>query len=147
MKLVIQVVKEANVKVDNDPVAEIYRGMLVFVCFEKESDKEYLKYFTERLPELKIFPISEEGEIKIKASLRQIDGEILVVPEFTLSASFDEVKPTFHKALPFKQAKIYYDEFIKELKKVYPKVKIGIFGAIMEISLINDGPITFILEK
>lgn len=155
MKLVIQVVKSAEIRVvrhsdaevseGKETVAEIGKGMLVFVCFEREEDKKHFKYFSEKLPELKIF--KKATEYRIDQSLREIDGEILVVSQFTLSAILEGTKPTFHKALPSKQAKVYFEEFIEELKKVYPKTKSGVFGAQMEVELINDGPITFILEK
>ena len=144
MKAVIQVVREASVTVENKVIARIGKGMLVFVCFDKFEDQGQVDTFAQRLCQIRVF---DNREGKIDRSVIDLGAEILIVSQFTLAARLEGNTFSFFKALPYNEAKIVYDEFMKVLRGQYNKVQEGIFGAEMQVALVNDGPVTFLLEK
>jgi len=148
MKIVIQRVRKSYVKVNDQIVSEIGKGLNILVGFSNE-DKEgnvlnKLNKAVEKIINLRIF---EDSNGKMNLSVMDVDGEILVVSQFTLYGDvLKGRRPSFDRSLNKEEAKKLYDEFVKLLKENYPKVKEGIFSAKMEVGIINDGPVTFILE-
>ena len=145
MKLVIQNVLNANVKCDGKLISEINRGFLILVSFTQSDTLEIIKKIALKVSKLRVF-MDETG--KTNKSLKDIDGEILSVSQFTLYGSVkDGNRPSFTKCLNFDKAKEYYLLFNEELRNVGFKVKEGIFGEDMKISLVNDGPFTLIIDS
>ena len=144
MKLVIQRVKESSVTIDNKLYSKIGKGILVLLGVEKGDTIEQAKWLSEKLLKLRIF---EDEDTKMNLSIQDIKGEILVVSQFTLAGNCKKgTRPSFDNAeLPDKANKLY-EEFCEVLSESVP-VKTGVFGAMMDVALINDGPVTFILEK
>lgn len=146
MRLVIQRVKEAAVKVDDDIVGAIENGLLVFLGFHKNDQKESIDYLIKKLLALRIFA---DEERHMNRSIQDVAGQILLVSQFTLYADCHKGnRPSFDEAMEPKEAEQFYEEFVKKLEDVYPeKIQTGIFGAHMKVSLINDGPVTIILDS
>lgn len=144
MRILIQRVKKAKVDVENKTVGEINSGLLVFLGIKKEDDLESAIYLKHKLVNLRIF--SDEND-KMNLSIKDVKGEILVVSQFTLYGDCSKGRrPSFDETEDPILAKKLYEEFIDLLKKDIP-VKTGIFGAKMEVFLINDGPLTFLIES
>ncbi|MBO8427644.1 MAG: D-tyrosyl-tRNA(Tyr) deacylase [Firmicutes bacterium] len=145
MKLVIQNVLNANVKCDGKLISEINRGFLILVSFTQSDTLEIIKKIALKVSKLRVF-MDETG--KTNKSLKDIDGEILSVSQFTLYGSVkDGNRPSFTMCLNFDKAKEYYLLFNEELRNLGFKVKEGIFGEDMKISLVNDGPFTLIIDS
>jgi len=145
MRLIIQRVKEANVTIENRVHAEIGMGMVVLfgVC-KSDSIKECAR-LAERLVNLRVFSDSED---KMNLSLNDINGSLLIVSQFTLYADCSKGRrPSFTEAAPPEMANGIYEQFLKDVRGYWPKTQSGVFGAKMEIHLVNDGPLTFILES
>lgn len=144
MKLVIQRVKEAAVCVNNQIEAQIGCGLLILVGVGKHDAEENAIRLAEKALNLRIF---DDGSGKMGVSIREAQGEILAVSEITLYGDFSKGhRPSFDPAAPPERAKALFEKLIKELKKGGLNVKTGVFGARMDVQLINDGPVTFILE-
>lgn len=142
MKVVIQRVKEASVLVDNNLISSIKRGVLIFIGINLNDTIEDSQYIIKKILNLRIF---ENKEKIMDKSVKDLDLEILLVSQFTLCADLRKGnRPSFDKAMPPKEAKIFYDNFVKDFKKNYSKVKEGVFGAYMQVNLINYGPVTII---
>jgi D-aminoacyl-tRNA deacylase len=144
MRLVIQRIKEAFVKVDDKIVGQIKQGALVLFGCHKNDTESSVKYLADKLIHLRMF--SDEN-YKMNLSLLDIQGEVLVISQFTLYASTQGRRPSFTDALDPLLAENFYQKFIADLKKNIKKVDTGIFGAKMEVSLINDGPVTLIIDS
>lgn len=145
MKLIIQRVSHASVKVDNDIVGKIGQGFLVLLGVGPEDTKETADYLVQKLIKLRVF---EDENGKMNLSLKDIDGELLIVSQFTLYADCTGGnRPSFINAAKPEKANELYEYFIKECKKENVNVEHGIFAADMKIELLNDGPVTIILEK
>ena len=145
MKVVIQNVKEASCEVNQKIVGSISRGFCLFVGFTNGDNKEIVEKMSHKLLSLRLFD-DENG--KTNLSLKDINGEILSISQFTLYASVKEGRrPSFVNALHPKEASELYDYFNHCLLKEGYKVETGIFGAMMDIHLINDGPFTTILDS
>ncbi len=145
MKIVLQRVKEALVKVEEKTVGEIKKGVVLLVGIEKGDAEKDAKYLADKIVYFRIFP-DKEG--KMNLSLLDVDGEILAVSQFTLAASVRKGRrPSFDKAENPEKAEKLFNYFVEELKNKNLKVETGIFGAMMEVFLINDGPVTYILES
>ena len=145
MKAVIQRVKKASVEIDNQLFSQIGQGILVLLGIEKSDTEEQAKFLANKIVDLRIF--EDEAE-KMNLSLLDIKGEILVVSQFTLAGDCAKGKrPSFDNAARPETAIPLYEKFIEYLKERALPVKTGKFGAMMDISLINDGPVTFILSK
>ncbi len=144
MRIVLQRVKEAQVIIDNQFYAEIARGLLLLVCIEKSDTEKEVNYLAEKVVNLRVF--ADEHE-KMNLSVQEVGGEILSVSQFTLAADVGRGRrPDFFNAASPGQAIPLYERFNSLLRR-FVAVKEGRFGALMQIKLINDGPVTLFLEK
>ena len=145
MKLVIQRVKNASVTVENKIVGKIEKGFLVLLGVGPEDTNEEADYLVQKLIKLRVF---EDNKGKMNLSLKDISGELLIVSQFTLYADCSKGnRPSFTNAAEPQKANELYEYFIQQCKKENIKVEHGIFGADMKVELLNDGPVTIILEK
>lgn len=146
MKVVLQRVCEAGVTVDGDVVGQIGRGILVLFGAEKGDSEAKLDYQIKKLLSLRVFP-DEAG--KMNRSVSDIGGELLIVSQFTLAGDCRKgTRPSFDQALPPGEAEALYSRYIEGLRAESGlRVETGCFGAMMQVSLVNDGPVTFILEN
>lgn len=145
MKLLIQRVKRASVKINEEKSGEIDKGLLVFIGITHGDTFEKADYLVNKLFNLRIF---EDNNNKMNCSLKDISGELLLVSQFTLYADTTSGnRPSFINAAKPEFAKEVYEYFIEKCKEIGIKVKTGEFGADMKVELINDGPVTIMLEK
>jgi D-tyrosyl-tRNA(Tyr) deacylase len=145
MRCVVQRVSKASVKVDGNPVSSIGKGILVLAAAAKGDGHDQVKWMAKKLPGLRIFP-DERG--KMNLSLEQIEGEALVVSQFTLYGDCSKGKrPSYGGAAPPDEAEALYEELIVLIRQRGIKVSSGKFRAMMEVELINDGPVTLILDS
>ncbi len=145
MRAVIQRVKSAEVLVDGRVSGRIGKGLLVFVGVGRGDDERDLSYLTSKIPELRIF---EDESEKFNLSLKEIGGEMLVVSQFTLYGDCRKGRrPSFTEAEDPTLARDLYERFILRLREQNISVQSGEFQARMEVRLINDGPVTLILES
>jgi len=145
MKAIIQRVKNARVEIENKTVGEIGKGTLVFLGVKTGDTEKDVQFLVEKILNLRIFSDKED---KMNLSLLDIAGEILIVSQFTLYGDCKKGRrPSFTDAALPETAERLYEDFIKEVKKSGLKTETGKFGAMMQIELVNDGPVTFILES
>ena len=145
MKLVVQRVKQASVKVDEDIVGKIDKGYLVLIGITHTDTKEIAEYLVKKLCNLRIF---EDEQGKMNLSLKDVGGKLLIVSQFTLYANCESGnRPSFTDAAKPDIANELYEYFCNKCKENQIEVQKGIFGADMKVSLINDGPVTIILER
>lgn len=146
MKLVVQRVKNANVVVENKTIGEISQGFMVLLGVAPTDTKEIADFLVQKLVRLRVF---EDENEKMNLSIQDIDGELLVVSQFTLYANCNHGnRPSFTEAAKPDLANELYEYFVEQCKKEnIKKVATGEFGADMQVSLQNDGPVTIILEK
>lgn len=146
MKLVIQRVSQASVTTDSKIVAEIQKGLLVLVGIEDSDNQEDIIWLTSKTINLRIF--ADENEV-MNLSVIDIKGEIIVVSQFTLHASTKKGnRPSYIKASKPEIAIPLYESFVKQIEtELGKKVQTGIFGADMKVSLINDGPVTIVIDS
>lgn len=145
MRLVIQRVKRASVTVDGAEISKIDKGLLVFFGAGEGDTEEYAKRFADKLLKLRIF---EDAEGKTNLSIDDVEGEILVVSQFTLYADCRKGnRPSFVKAAAPKLAEELYEYFKRQLKEQYGRVESGEFGADMKVELLNDGPFTILFDS
>lgn len=145
MKLVIQRVKNAKVDVDRKTVGKIGKGFLVLIGITHTDTKQIADYLVKKLCNLRIF---EDENEKMNLSLKDVGGELLIVSQFTLYADCTEGnRPSFVNAAKPDMANELYEYFCEECKNNGFNVQKGIFGADMKVSLLNDGPVTIIMEK
>lgn len=145
MRIVIQRVKKAQVKVQDKVVGKIDKGALVLFGVKKDDDISKVPYLCQKLVNLRMF--SDENH-KMNLSLKDIDGEVLIVSQFTLYADCTQGRrPSFTEAAVPQEAEAFYEKYILEVKKYISKVETGVFGAMMQVELINDGPVTFLIES
>ena len=144
MRIVIQRVKRASVSVEEKVVGSIQKGFLVLIGVGQGDDEATADKYMKKLLGLRIF---EDENGKTNCSLKDVDGELLLVSQFTLYASCRKgIRPSFTQAGDPKKAEELYEYIIKECNKEIDVVQTGIFGAHMEVALINDGPFTVVLE-
>ena len=144
MKIVLQRVSSASVKVDNEIVGSIDHGMLLLIGFSSSDAEESILPTLEKIVKLRIFS-DEEG--KMNKSVLDINGSALLVSQFTLYADTKKGnRPSFIEAARPEQAIPLYEFFIAEMKKRISKVETGIFGADMKVELVNDGPVTIVFD-
>jgi D-tyrosyl-tRNA(Tyr) deacylase len=137
----IQRVSEARVSIEGKIFSEIGPGLVIFVCIEKDDSMQSITSMVGKIINFKMLDVFKESK---PCSLKDANEEALVVSQFTLAAITNKGnKPSFHKSAKPEEAKLLYDEFMSLFERSYSKVKQGKFGAFMEISLINKGPITF----
>ena len=143
MKLVVQRVTSASVEVDGDIVGQIEDGLIVLVGFGQNDSEKEADYLARKLAKLRIFH-DEDG--RMNRSVIDIGGKLLLVPQFTLYAHTKKNRPSFHKALSPDRATELFDYFTEKCSE-YVDVETGEFGAFMKVNLLNNGPVTILLEK
>ncbi len=143
MKLVIQRVTEASVTVEHEVVGEIGKGYLVLLGVGEEDTEETARKLADKLVKLRIFS-DENG--KTNLSVRDVEGEVLVISQFTLYADCKKNRPSFCHAGNPELAEHLYEVFMEHLRPQVKRVAHGIFGAEMQVRLCNDGPFTVLLE-
>lgn len=143
MKLVIQRVLNASVSVDNKIIGKINKGLLIFLGIEQTDTEDMLEKYAQKLVKMRIF---EDENGKTNLSLKDINGELLIISQFTLCADCSHGnRPSFINAMQPDVANSMYQQFITLCKKEIPVVEHGEFGADMKVSLVNDGPFTISL--
>lgn len=146
MKVVVQRVSEASVTVEGQKTADIKKGLLVLVGIEDADTQEDIDWLTGKIIKMRIF--GDENDI-MNCSVQDVDGEIIVVSQFTLHASTKKGnRPSYIKASKPEFAIPMYENFVKALEKEFgKKVQTGIFGADMKVSILNDGPVTIVIDS
>ena len=145
MKLVIQRVKNAKVEVDGKVTGKIEQGFLVLLGVTHDDTKEKADYLVKKLCNLRVF---EDENGKMNLDIKKINGKLLIVSQFTLYANCkDGNRPSFIEAAKPEIANELYEYFCKKCQEKEIEVQTGIFGADMQVSLTNDGPVTIILEN
>lgn len=145
MRILVQRVKEASVKVDGKLTGKIDNGFLVLLGITHTDNKEVADYLVKKLCNLRVF---EDENEKMNLNIKDVNGKLLVVSQFTLYADTEKGnRPSFVKAAKPDMANELYEYFCEECKKQDIEVQKGIFGADMKVSLLNDGPVTVMLEK
>ncbi len=145
MRGVIQRVTEATVLVKGEPIAAIQTGLLVLLGIEKTDNEESCRKAANKIAGLRVF---EDEHGKMNRSVTDIGGEILLVSQFTLAGSIEKGRrPSFDNAMAPELARPLFEQVVALLRNFDIPVQTGVFQAYMEVSLVNDGPATFILEK
>ncbi|MBF0570086.1 MAG: D-tyrosyl-tRNA(Tyr) deacylase [Candidatus Omnitrophica bacterium] len=146
MKAVLQRVREAKVVVAGEIIGSIRKGVLIFLAVEKGDGREQAEAMAKKVSQFRMFPSLQGGRMDLAAF--EVDGEFLVVSQFTLAANCnDGNRPSFDPAAPPTEAEPLYNYFVELLKKGPCRVATGKFQAMMEVTLVNDGPVTFILQS
>ena len=143
MKLVVQRVTSASVEVDDEICGEIADGLMVLVGFGENDTTKEADYLARKLAKLRIF---EDENGRMNKSVMDISGKLLLVPQFTLYAHTKKNRPSFHKALAPDKATELFDYFTEKCSELV-SVETGEFGAFMKVKLLNNGPVTILLEK
>ncbi len=146
MKLVLQRVLSSSVSVGTEEISAIGRGYLLLVGIESDDDESVCKMLADKVAGLRVF---EDQKGKMNLSINDINGEILIVSNFTICADCRKGKrPSFSNAKNSAEAKVLYDKFCDQVQiNVLKEVKKGIFGADMKVKIINDGPVTIVLDS
>ena len=145
MKIILQRVTRASVAIKGERIAAISKGLLVLFGVEKHDDEEKVMFLAEKTLNLRVFP---DGKGKMNLSCMDICGEILVVSQFTLAGDCSKGRrPGFDNAAPPDVAQLLYQKFVQQISKSRLKIATGKFGVDMQVELINDGPVTFTLER
>jgi D-tyrosyl-tRNA(Tyr) deacylase len=145
MRVVIQRVKEAQVKVAGQTVGQIARGILIFLGVAREDSRMGADYLVKKIAELRIF---EDAQGKMNLSAGEVDAQFLVVSQFTLYGNCAKGRrPSFDQAADPVKGEELYNYFVQQLKAAGGEVQTGQFRAMMEVSLINNGPVTFIMDS
>ena len=144
MRLVVQKVKNASVTINNELYSSINKGYLVLFGAEKNDTKKQADWLANKISVLRCFP--DEND-KMNLSVKDVEGEMLIVSQFTLCADIKKgTRPSFDKAMPPKEANEMYEYFLEKVREQNIPVKTGVFGANMQVNLLNDGPVTFIIN-
>lgn len=145
MKIVIQRVSKAHVKVDGKIVGEIGKGLMLLTGIDENDEKQDADWLVQKILNLRIFGDEDD---KLNLSVKDISGEILCISQFTLIADYKKGnRPSFIKAAKPDKAVPLFDYFKEELAKSGLKTESGIFGADMKVSLVNDGPVTIVMDS
>lgn len=145
MKIILQRVKQAEVRVNKKIIGQIKRGMLIFAGIGKEDTSSDADYLAQKVAQLRMF---EDRGGKMNLSATEVGAELLVVSQFTLYGDCRKGRrPSFDKAADPQKGKELYDHFVNELRNRDLKVETGQFQAKMDVGLVNNGPVTFILES
>lgn len=145
MRVVLQRVARAEVRVDGERLGWIGRGYLLLVGFKSGDDEETLAWMVEKVRGLRLFP---DGQGKMNLPIDEVGGEILVVSQFTLYGDVRKGRrPSFVGAAEPEEAERLYDRFVERLREGTIPIATGSFGARMEVDLVNDGPVTLVIER
>lgn len=145
MRAVVQRVSRAAVRVDGEAVGEIGTGLLVLAGFGPDDGKEELAWMAEKLAGLRVFP---DGDGRMDRGLDEVGGSLLVVPQFTLYGDVSRGRrPSFTAAADPGTAEDLYDRFLELCRGTGVPVESGEFGAMMDVELVNDGPVTLVVER
>ena len=145
MKAVIQRVSSASVSVDNTQISSINNGFLILLGVQQGDDEKDLEYLVKKTAGMRIF---KDDKQHMNLSIQDVNGEALVVSQFTLCADTRRGRrPSFIHAAPPEMAEQIYQQFCEQLRSAGVPVQTGKFGAMMDVSLINDGPVTIILDS
>jgi D-tyrosyl-tRNA(Tyr) deacylase len=145
MKLVLQRVSQASVSVEEKIIGEIGAGLVVFLCIEKQDTQSIADKYAQKLPSLRIF---EDQQGKMNLSLTDVHGSVLLISQFTLAGDVEKGRrPSFDRAAPPDVALPLYEYFAQKLRESGVPVVTGVFQAMMKVSLVNNGPVTFILGE
>jgi D-aminoacyl-tRNA deacylase len=144
MRAVIQRVKKASISIDGTTIAEIGRGILALVAIARDDTRENLIWTARKILDTRIF---DDDEGKLNLSLQDVKGELLLVSQFTLFGDCRKGRrPSYIEAAPPAEAEKLYNEFVQIVREMKPDVKTGKFQAVMDVSLLNAGPVTIILD-
>ncbi len=144
MKAVVQRVGQSGVSVDGEQVSSIEKGLLILLGVQDGDTKKDADFLAEKIINLRIF---EDDNAKMNISLKDINGELMVVSQFTLLGDCRKGRrPSFVKAAPPQHANDLYEYFVKQAKKMGIKTQTGVFQAMMDVSLVNQGPVTLLLD-
>jgi D-aminoacyl-tRNA deacylase len=145
MIVCVQRCARASVRIDGQLVGSIDAGLVVLVGVEKGDDDERAETLADRLVDLRIF---EDDEGKMNRSARDVDADVLIVSQFTLTARLDRGRrPSFDHAAPPAEARALYEQLVERVRAAGLRTATGVFGARMEVELVNDGPVTFVIEQ
>ena len=145
MIAVLQRVKEASVWISGQEISNIRKGILLLIGIAKDDTEKDIEYIANKVINLRIFNDKNDN---LNLSLLDINGELLIVSQFTLLGDTRKGRrPSFSDAMPPVEAKIFYKKLIERFKKTKLVIKEGVFGAMMEVKLINDGPVTILVNS
>lgn len=146
MRVVLQRVSEASVSVDGSQVARIGRGYLVLAGFSRDDNDATLRWMARKVTTLRVF---EDGEGRMSQSLEAVDGRLLVVSQFTLYGNCNKgTRPSYDKSASAEDARELYGRFVAMVEEEAPgRVETGEFQARMKVALVNDGPVTIVIER
>ena len=148
MRAVVQRVTSASVSIDNHTVAQIGRGLLVFVGVERNDGPADVQYVAGKIRDVRVFEDPSEPGPRLNRSVRDVGGAVLVVPQFTLAADCRKGRrPSFDRAAPPDEARPLYEAVIHDLESNGLTVAAGRFQAMMAVSLVNEGPVTVLLDS
>ncbi len=143
MRALIQRVSSASVSVDGRVVGQIAKGLLVFIAVETHDNNQLIAKMASKIVDYRVF---SDGSDKMNLSVKDISGELLVVSQFTLAANTHKgLRPSFSSAAEPRLARVLYLDCVEQLKATSLKVETGQFAADMQVALVNDGPVTFML--
>ncbi|RKZ07281.1 D-tyrosyl-tRNA(Tyr) deacylase [bacterium] len=145
MRVVVQRVGEASVEVEGKIVSSIGKGILVLAAYKNDDDMENLDWTARKCLELRIF---EDDSGRMERSVMDVDGEVLIVSQFTLYGDCRKGRrPSYTKSASFESANELHRQFVDLVSSYYPRVQEGVFGARMKVRLLNDGPVTLIIDR
>jgi len=145
MRAVVQRVKESSVSIDGKIVGAIGRGVLVFLGIMEDDDERDLDYLAEKIAHLRIFQDSEE---KMNLSVQDVGGSALIISQFTLAGDCRKGRrPSYASAAKPEKAVPLYEKFIKKIQHYGINTQEGVFGAMMDVRLVNDGPVTLLIDS
>jgi len=145
MRVVLQRVNRARVLINKQEVGCVGRGLLLLVGIHKDDTPEAIDILAAKCADIRVFA-DDQG--KMNLSLREVRGEALVVSQFTLYGDCRKGRrPSYADAAPPEKGKELYQRFVEQLGKYIPNVQTGVFGAMMQVELVNDGPVTLVMEK
>jgi D-tyrosyl-tRNA(Tyr) deacylase len=145
MRIVVQRVKEAQVSVGQDVIGKIGQGALIFLGVARDDQPEDVDYLVEKVSQLRMF---EDDRGRMNLSAHQVQAAFLVVSQFTLYGDCRKGRrPSFDQAAEPQMAESLYEQFVKKLQKHHAQVATGQFRAMMDVTLINDGPVTFVIDS
>lgn len=146
MRVVVQRVRSSSVEVDGKPVGKIGRGLNLLVGIAATDTAAELEWMAQKCLGLRIFPDPETQ--RFSQSVQDIHGELLVISQFTLYGDCRKGRrPSFDQAAPPEQAEALYNQFVSRLRQSGLKVETGVFGAMMQVAIANDGPVTLVIDR